>query len=240
MTVHAGVARVARRSAPAPLPCQLQPDWWFDRSRRTYTLGQCLDCPARRRCAQEALRYKPNLGMWAGIWIDGRFDQVAYYLAAVATNVPLRRSPTAASEEADATPLPPKAFSRNEAGCTVTAVPARTWPTPRSVRAAVVARSSGHCEVTAPGCQYTAATIISRLPGPRATLPECPSLVFDACRSCAITLSRCDPVIARRRGYVTGGVHDGPLTPFYWRQTRWALLTSSGHLVDAGDAARSA
>ncbi len=37
-----------------------------------------------------------------------------------------------------------------------------------------------------------------------------------------------------------GGAHDGPVTPFYWRQTRWALLTPSGHLVDAVDTARSA
>lgn len=240
MTADAGVARPSRRSAPAPLACQLEPDRWFDRTHRTYTLQQCLACPARRWCAEQALRYKPISGMWAGIWIDGQFDRAARYLRAIAADVPLRHGPTAPPEAAETPPLPAKTFSGNEAASAVTTAPARTWPTPDSVRAAVAARSSGHCELMAPGCHYTAAAIISRLTGPGATLPECPSLVFEACRSCAITLSRCDPAIARRGGYVIGGAHDGPVTPFYWRQTRWALLTPSGHLVDAVDTARSA
>ena len=214
MTADRGGARPPRRCAPAPLPCQLEPDRWFDRAHRTYALRQCLACPARRWCAGEALRCKPIVGMWAGIWIDGQFDRVARYLRAIVADVPLRQAPTVPSEAADTPPLFAQASTNNEAPPAVTTAPARTWPTPDSVRAAVAARSSGHCELMAPGCHYTAATIISRLAGPGATLPECASLVFEACRSCAITLSRCDPAIARRGGYVIGGAQDGPVTPF--------------------------
>ncbi len=116
MTADAGVARPSRRSAPAPLACQLEPDRWFDRTHRTYTLQQCLACPARRWCAEQALRYKPISGMWAGIWIDGQFDRAARYLRAIAADVPLRHGPTVPSRGGRHSPASRKNLLRQR-GC---------------------------------------------------------------------------------------------------------------------------
>ena len=48
------------------LPCQQDPDRWFDRADRTHALAACLACPVRSWCARQALRDRASWGMWAG------------------------------------------------------------------------------------------------------------------------------------------------------------------------------
>ena len=93
-------ARPRRLAAPepeVPLACHLDPDHWFDRAARTASLAACLACPFRRWCARRALQYRPSWGMWAGVWIDGRFAPPPGYLDAIAADTPLPRSPAAAA-----------------------------------------------------------------------------------------------------------------------------------------------
>jgi hypothetical protein len=221
-----------------PPPCRTDPDRWFDRTSRTHALASCLQCPARRWCAQEALRTRASWGMWAGIWIDGRPAEVAPYLDAIATDAPaapkgpvptVETSPRRPERHSERRPLPRTGLAR--AGL------------PRSIAAAVLARSSGHCEVMAPQCRLAADTQVSRIAGVAAGDAASAAVVYAACTSCAgATSSAFGLVSARKHGYVVDSPAQAPDVPFYWRGARWVLLGRLGQLHDAGstvDAARA-
>jgi hypothetical protein len=232
----------ARRIEPGtavpstPPPCRSEPNRWFDPAHRTHALAACLQCPARRWCAQEALRTRAAWGMWAGIWIDGTHTEVAHNLEAIATDAP-------AVPTAPATPLqtwPPQPVRDTERRPL-----SRTGPTrpgrPQSVAAAVLARSSGQCEVMAAECRLTADTQVSRLVGVMAGDAASAAVVYAACARCADAVSAAfDPMAARRLGYVVDSPTQAPDIPFYWRQCRWVLLGRAGQLLDARAAAEAA
>ena len=200
------------------LPCQHAPDRWFDRAHRTVALEGCLGCPARAGCAARALRVRASWGMWAGIWIDGRHHDAAHYLRVIASE---SRSITAPAAPTPVTqPTPPR---RDPTPAPLTALPRRLAKL--SARDRVLARSSGHCEVMAPGCGYGPDRIITR--APRSDANDA-ALQFVACNGCAATLSRLDEPLARRLGYRLTSAAEARATPFHWRQSRWLVLDSHG------------
>lgn len=217
--------------APPPpqvgcLPCQLDPESWFDRHNRADALADCLRCPARRWCAREALECRASWGLWAGVWIDGRHDDAAPYLQAVVTDALPKVCAHATSdrEPQACTPLRrPNASSQSG-----------------SAAAAVLARSSGHCEVLAEGCHYVYERLVSRrssMPSPEVSTP--PDL-FAACDSCADMAAALDSKLATRFGYVTDAHRDPAYVPFYWRRSRWVLLDHDGWLTEMLDEADTA
>ena len=211
----------------APPPCSAEPERWFDRAHRAHALAACLQCPARRWCAREALLAEASWGMWAGIWIDGRLSQVAHYLDAIATDTPA--IPTAPATTLQASPA---AWTRAHRP------PFRTGPLRAgrhlSVRAAVLARSSGQCEVMAAQCRLAADIQASRIPGAVASDATSAAMVYATCTRCADALhATIDPTSARRLGYRVDSPAHAPNVPFYWRQCRWVLLGRAGELLDA-------
>ena len=162
--------RALRRPRPpavGQLPCHLDPDRWFDRADRTHALAACLACPARSWCARQALSANASWGMWAGIWIDGNLADAAHYL---------RRSPRTAPP---ATPPPPAATHRIEPPRQPVVIHP---PANHSVAAVITARSSGHCEIIAPGCRLDLDTIASRIDRCR-ELPDAAG-GYAVCRNC--------------------------------------------------------
>ena len=198
------------------LACQSDPERWFNPHHRTYALHACLHCPARSWCAQQALTHRASWGMWAGIWIDENPEQVAHYLQAIAAG-----------------PLPPAGSADpaqpNGAGAEPPARPGPRADDHAWVRAAVTARSSGHCEVMAPRCRYSCDAIASRVEGLRTRDADTASLLYISCGACQVTLDRLAHPIARRLGYRIPGQPAANI-PFYWRQSRWVLLDSIGRL----------
>ena len=217
--------------APAsevPLACHLDPDQWFDRTARTASLAACLACPYRRWCARRALRHRPSWGMWAGVWIDGRFAPAARYLDAIAADTPLPRSPAAVAAPPSRPPADmPTAEPPVGARCSDAR---RAAPKPL-----VWARSSGHCEIMSAGCGLSAATVGSRV-------PDAPdgdaSVLFAVCLHCAKTLHDMDSQMARRLGYRLDDVRVATSTPFLWRQAHRLLLGADGSLHSATDRRR--
>jgi hypothetical protein len=221
-------------STTPPLPtgwlaCQQDPERWFDRSHHTDALAACLDCRARRWCAGEALRSRASFGLWAGIWIDERHEDAAPHLHAIADDGRPQRSPT----EPAAAPM-----GRSRA------------PTPlrrpasiaaqRSAAAAVLARSTGHCEVLAEGCGYTYEHLLNR--HPKKGDPEtftAPGL-FAACSSCADMIAASDPKLCAWLGYLIESHRDPAQVPFYWRGSRWVLFDPDGWLTETRDFADTA
>jgi hypothetical protein len=104
------------------------------------------------------------------------------------------------------------------------------------VRAAVTARSSGHCEIMAPGCRYTCDRIAARMAGLAVHNADVASLLYVVCGACEVTLERVERPIARKLGYVIDSAQHASTVPFYWRQTRWVLLNAVGRLGSAEDA----
>jgi len=216
---------------PKVLGCQRDPERWFDPHDRHDALAGCLACGARRWCAREALSCAASWGMWAGVWIDGRHAEAAPYLKAIATkdSSPADRPPSIAGGSTDPDPPPPAPLRRPRA-----AHPAR------SVNAAVLARSSGHCEVLAQGCQYGFDSLQHRSPG-RAVPENCsPAEVFATCRECADIVAGLQPQLATRSGYRVNPGRDPAVVPFLWRATRWVLLDRDGWLTELRDDAQSA
>lgn len=221
--MSAGPSTVSAPSAEVPLACHADPDQWFDSGARTASLAGCLACPHRRWCAQRALNYQPRWGMWAGIWINGSFDAVSHFFDLVATDTPL---PHHRDVEAPSAPKPP--------------APQGDLVIPRGVscsagdrvapHALVWARASGHCEIMSTGCQLSADSVASRIPGSEGGGA---SGLFAVCARCAETLKDLDPQIARRLGYRVDNFSSTLSTPFFWRQTRRILLCPNGALHDA-------
>ena len=103
--MSAAARTLAAPGVEVPLACHTDPDRWFDSGARTAALAECLACPHRRWCAQRALKYQPRWGMWAGIWIPGRFDAVKHFFDAVAADTALPHPPNAAARPAPAVGL---------------------------------------------------------------------------------------------------------------------------------------
>jgi hypothetical protein len=224
--------------APAPtrstvLACQADPERWFDRRRRGQALTACLDCAVRPWCAQEALKCQAAWGVWAGVWIDGRHDDAAPYLHAIATDDPAPRDqhpPTASTHTSQARPAPPPAPLNRPS----------TPGAPGSVPAAVLARSSGHCEIFTDRCRYTFDRVVSRHRSPATAENPSPAALFAACTVCADIVAQLQPQLATRSGYLIEGGRDPAGVPFHWRGSRWVLLDRDGWLTELGRAAQSA
>lgn len=208
------------RSSVEPLPCHANPDQWFERADRTATLAACLACPSRRACARQAVACRPAWGMWAGIWIDGRFSAAAPLLRAIAEDHPpksIRQQKRRSSPPA----APPDrlAASPTCVRCSDTdRVPARTL---------VFARSGGFCEIMVAECGLTADAIVSRVPSHGGGDP---STLFAVCQECAITVQRMDSQIVQRLGYRVEEAYSAATTPFFWRQRHRVCFDADGGL----------
>ncbi|WP_173008462.1 WhiB family transcriptional regulator [Mycolicibacterium sp. P1-18] len=205
------------------------PERWQNRRERTTALATCLQCPRRRWCAQEALRVHASWGMWAGVWIDGRLSPVEPLLRAIAADPPDLHYTPAATLPVAKTPdlrLP---------------LPRRRPPRrPGSVRAAILARSSGHCEVMRAGCILSADILVSRVRSLDAKGVPTPAAAFAACHDCALTVT--DPAFEKESvqlGYVVVGADQAAATPFSWRATRWVRFDDCGRVHDVDPALQS-
>jgi hypothetical protein len=218
------------------LPCQADPERWFDRQKHAYALAGCRGCPARRWCAREALQCRATFGLWAGVWIDGRHENAAPHLQAIATGTLAQSSAVAAvliDERSQ------DVAHRGDPG--QTSLPLNrpgASPLPRSVTTAILARSSGHCEVLAKGCRYTSEHLVSRHTAVREA--STPPDLFAACDVCAGMITALDPKLAARFGYVIDVHRDPAHVPFYWRGSRWVLLDRDGWLTEMRDDAQTA
>jgi hypothetical protein len=210
------------------LACGRDPERWFDRRHRRDALAQCLVCPSRRWCAREALTWRAAWGMWAGVWIDGCHNEAAPYLNAIAKDdaTPARAPVVGAPTNH---PSPPAPLRR----------PPATSPS-RSVSAALLARSCGHCEVFAEGCRYTFDRAVNRCPNAASAENHCPADFFAACSRCADIVADLEPQLATRSGYLVAVGRDPASVPFLWRGSRWVLLDRQGWLTEIRDGARSA
>ena len=159
---------------------------------RRDALAQCLVCPARPWCAREALNCRASWGMWAGVWIDGRHNDALPYLTPSPKT--MRRPARIGGHQVGASHEPPGVLAP------LRRPPART-PS-RSVTAAVLARSSGHCEVFAEGCRYTLDRLVSRCRMEPPVESGSPAKLFAACMACAEIVIRLEPQLATRAGYV--------------------------------------
>ena len=185
--------------------CRKEPDRWLDPRQRRHALAGCLGCPVRRMCAQRALDTAAPYGMWAGIWIDGRLDEVAvHYLRAIASDTDV--GPRALRARELATPPPPMP----------------------SISGIVLARSSGHCEVMATRCSLTLDAVLRRYSA--AGAPASPSEAFAACGPCDAALVELPTRALVRLGYQVETAAAAPLAPFFWRQCRWVRLDPTGAL----------
>lgn len=230
MTSMTRSSQLPESSAGTPPPCSAEPDRWFDRAHRTSALATCLQCPERRWCARQALDTRARFGMWAGIWIDGCPEDVADLLrdiattgASASTKGVVERSPVSRTDS-DRAPLPRRPV-----------VP------PGSVASAVLARSSGHCEVFADGCRVNAAARVSRLASSSVDEATSAASVFAACAPCAQRLNQPEGrPDARRLGHLVDSVNQLPSVPFCWRGTRWVYLGPHGELHEVDSGAESA
>ena len=232
MTASAGCALPRR-----PLACQDEPDRWFNRSQRTEALTHCLQCPARRWCAQQALDHRASWGMWAGIWIDGRLDDVAHYLRAIAAEASAPADPAPAHPDNTA-PAPPARPNRPAALASYAATTRHTAAgTDESRRQAVMevimARSSGHCEVMTPQCRYTLDTLASRIPDRSGWDAADASAAYAVCRQCQQVLAATDARLARRLGFLVDPPRRPGFVPIYWRQARWVYLDDGPTILAA-------
>lgn len=172
---------------------------------------------------------RASWGMWAGIWIDGRLSPVEPLLRAVAED----------------SPSPPPAPTDTRI---VVEAPDRRHPLPRrglprrpdSVRQAVLARSSGHCEIMRPGCTLGADTHLSRVPTVDVRDVQTPAAAFAACHCCALGLT--DPAchaLSVHLGYAVSRASRLAGTPFFWRSDRWVRFDDSGRVHDTDPAQHS-
>ena len=222
--MNAPVSAAATPELLNELPCQRDPDRWFDRADRSQALAGCLSCPARSWCAREALAAQASFGMWAGIWIDGNLADVKRYLCAIAEGT------------SSAAPPPATAVQRIDA---VRRPPVIRAPATHTVAAVITARSSGHCEIMAPDCLLTLDAIASRIRGRRwHQLPDA-AAGYAVCRRCQAAVTRMEPRLSHQLGYIADESGHVDI-PFYWRQSRWMLLDSAGGAAPCSLAQRSA
>jgi hypothetical protein len=223
--VNATVSPAATPGRLTELPCQRDPDRWFDRTDRTQALAGCLSCPARFWCAREALKAEASFGMWAGIWIDGNLADVKRHLRAIA--------------EGTSSACPPPATDVQRID-TARRPPVIRPPAKHTVAAVITARSSGHCEIMAPDCLLTLDAIASRIrSGCWHELPDA-AAGYAVCRRCRAAVTRMEPRLSRQLGYIVDNSADAATVPFYWRQSRWMSLDSAGGAAPCMVAQRSA
>jgi hypothetical protein len=208
------------------LPCQLDPERWFDHRNRADALAECLGCPARRWCAGEALQCRASWGLWAGVWINGRHEDAMPYLQAIATGTLAERSAVAADVIAGR--------PHCDRNAPIAAPLCRPFGSsrPRSTKRAVLARSSGHCEVMAEGCRYTYDRLVGRRSGVLDAERPAPPDLFAACTVCADIVAALESKLATGFGYVVDARRDPTSAPFYWRRSRWVLLDRDGWLTE--------
>jgi hypothetical protein len=223
-------------AVPLPQPvaapaCHARPDQWFDAAARPASLRACLACTYRRSCAQRALQLQPTDGMWAGVWISGNFNDAAPVLTSIATTSDTRgrrvrpeANDAAKTATVAATTSPPPPAPTAE---TYSLRARRPSASPEAPRSLVLARSSGHCEVMAPGCALTAHDLALRLAGREI---DDAALLYAVCRPCVEVVQSLDAPIARRLGYTLASTDTASTAPFLWRQAHRVLFDSGGGL----------
>lgn len=200
-------------SGRPPLPCREDPERWFDPDQRVAALRGCLACPVRTWCARQAVKERASWGMWAGIWIDGIHQKVRPYLLSVATSPPLQ------------------ATTGHTRPVVTSAGKACTRQPRLSARALVQARSSDHCEVMLDGCRYSGDRICSRFAQAPTSHPASAAELFVCCNSCGVRLDTPGRIAVVELGYRFGSSDDvAAATPFFWRQSKWLLLSLDGRL----------
>jgi hypothetical protein len=168
--------------------------------------------------------------MWAGVWIDGVHDDAVPYLRAIAKGDAAQPDHRASAVVATVTSPPPPGLLLGPS----------TAPPVRSVAAALLARSSGHCEVLAEGCRYSFDRTVSRRPSGAPLESASPAELFAACGYCAQVVASLQPRLATRSGYVLTPGRDPAAAPFHWRGSRWVILGRDGWLTEIGDAVQTA
>jgi hypothetical protein len=223
--MNAACSPAAAPGSVNELPCQRDPDRWFDRRNRTDALTGCLACPARSWCARQALSDHATAGMWAGIWIDGNLVDVADYLQAIAEAAP------------PSTPPPPRTIHRTEPP---RLPPVIRPPAKHTAAAVITARSSGHCEIMAADCLLTLDAIASRIRGRCGREFADAAAGYAVCQSCQAAVARMEPRLSQQLGYIVASSSNAAAVPFYWRQSSWMLLDSAGGAPPCTVARRSA
>jgi hypothetical protein len=221
--------------AGTPLPCTRDPDRWFDRRDHTYAFRACVACPARRWCAERALAQRPSWGMWAGVWIDGDLDRVTAHLSVIASTP--RPAPSEVGPPSDA--LSTRAACDDSATSWDGTAAGRIRRRP-SVRAMLLARSSGHCEVMVAECRLAADLTLSRIDGGVMEAPESPRLAYLSCRQCADVVAALGGSTSRYLGYAGLPRGDAAAHPFLWRQAHWVWFDAVGGMHAASAAAETA
>jgi hypothetical protein len=228
--VNASPSRAVAAEPMNELPCQRDPDRWFNRADRTYALAGCLACPARSWCARQALGDDASWGMWAGVWIDGNLAEIAPYLQAIAeTAQPTPPPPTAP-------PLPTNTY-RIEAP---RRPPVIRPPAKHTVAAVITARSSGHCEVMAADCGLGLEAIASRIRGRHCQELADAAAGYAVCRACQAVVAQMEPRLSYQLGYIVESPASAARVPFFWRQSRWMRLDSAGGAAPCALAQRTA
>lgn len=209
------------RTATA-LACQRDPELWFRAASRRYALAFCLQCPRRSQCAAEALSTRASYGMWAGIWIENNLTAVTHYLRSIAEQAVVR----APAADPPLKPVAPRVHTQQNVG-------APDQSRPSAVKAVVMARSCGHCEVMTPQCRYTSDTLGSRIPHQRDDEVTDASAAYAACRPCRKLLTITDAKLVRRLGFLVDPPRRPGFVPVYWRQSRWVYFDGSPTIQDS-------
>nr|VTP04716.1 Transcriptional regulator WhiB [Mycobacterium riyadhense] len=218
---------------PPTTPCLQHPADWFDPTRRTFTRQQCLKCAVRRDCCQTALRSRPSYGMWAGVWINGDFENKRPLLLTHAHPATEDAKPAEQPTIAQATTpahRPHRSNRRSRVGKLLIA------PPPPLIAAQITARASGNCEIMAPACTYQQAAIFSRRRrATRARQLGSPADGIAACPNCIDLIEHTDIPTALDLGYIVDPRSATSTTAMLWRQHRWVYLDTRGRIHAATD-----
>jgi WhiB family transcriptional regulator, redox-sensing transcriptional regulator len=58
------------------LPCNEDPDLFFDPRRRNRAIARCAGCPFRGRCAYNAVATRATHGIWGGVMLPGHYPNL--------------------------------------------------------------------------------------------------------------------------------------------------------------------
>jgi hypothetical protein len=226
----AGSAAVGGRPEHDGLACQAEPDRWLAAEQRSATLRQCLRCPVRSWCAQQALAVDRPRGMWAGVWIDGpRSESAEAHLREIA-GTPLPADPAAAVHLRIVTDEPSPVANAARRRRPLEPLPLSNADGVLSdpqVTGLVAARSNGHCEVMTADCTLGYGQLVSRTRGAVRTAAD----LFAVCASCLTTLGTLGDDVCGHFGYRVDGPDALFGAPFLWRQTHWVLLHADGAMT---------
>jgi hypothetical protein len=160
------------------------------------------------------------------VWIDERHSDAEPYLQSIAAVDTTVTDPP----RLGAAPTP---TSDHVPGSRPLRRPAATSPA-RSTPLAMLARSSGHCEIFTDDCRYAFDRVMSRRQRDAATESSCPSELFVTCAACADIVAGLEPRVATRLGYLVDDGRDPANVPFHWRRSRWVLFDPAGWLTEMG------